>query len=90
MSNFPQDADGVIEAGVAQLPEPQSAPPEGLAPAEEQPPLSKEELQARQDAISTRRRPAGPSLEGGPLSEVQEQPSDVPETDVMPADGETA
>jgi hypothetical protein len=88
------NADGVIEAGVASLPEPQCAPPEGLAPAEafQQPALSEEELRERQDAMGTRRRPAGPSLEGGPLSAlsaIEEHPSDVPETDVTPTEGET-
>lgn len=92
MPNVPQDnADGAIEAEVARLPEPQGAPPEGLATAEavQQPALSDEELQQRQDAMGTRRRPAGPPLEGGPLSETAEQPSDVPETDVTPAEDET-
>lgn len=92
MPNVPQDnADGVIEAKVARLPEPQCAPPEGIATAEaaQQPALSEEELRERQDAMGTRRRPAGPLLEGGPLSETAEQPSDVPETDVTPAEGET-
>jgi len=90
--NVPQDnADGVIEAEVAKLPEPRRAPPEGLAPAEavQQPALSEEELRERQDAMGTRRRPAGPPLEGGPLSETEQQPSDVPETDVTPAEDET-
>ncbi len=95
MPNVPQDdADGVIEAGVATLPEPQRAPPEGLAQAEalQQPALSEEELRKRQEALSTRRRPAGPSLEGGPLSAlsaIEEHPSDVPETDVTPAEDKT-
>lgn len=95
MPNVPQDnADGMIEAAVARLPEPQYAPPEGLALAEaiQQPALSEEELRERQEAMSTRRRPAGPSLEGGPLSAlsaIDEHPSDVPETDVTPAEGET-
>lgn len=88
------NADGVIEAGVASLPEPQCAPPEGLAQAAalEQPALSEEELRERQDAMGTRRRPAGPSLEGGPLSALsatEEHPSDVPETDVTPAEDQT-
>jgi hypothetical protein len=90
--NVPQDnADGAIEAEVAKLPEPRRAPPEGLAIAEalQQPALSEEELRERQDAMGTRRRPAGPPLEGGPLSETAEQPSDVPETDVTPAEDET-
>ena len=84
-------ADGAIEAEVASLPEPQFAPPEGLAVAEDiqQAALSEEELQERQDAIGTRRRPAGPPLEGGPLSDAEEHPSDVAETDVMPAEAET-
>jgi len=91
----PEDtADGAIEAEVARLPEPQCAPPEALAQAEaaQQPALSEEELQERQDAMGTRRRPAGPPLEGGPvspLSDIEQHPSDVPETDVTPADGET-
>ena len=93
MSNVPQDnADGVIEADVARLPEPQSAPPEGLASAEalQQPALSEDELRERQDAIGTRRRPAGPPLEGGALANaIDEHPSDVPETDVTPAEEET-
>lgn len=92
MANVPQDnADGVIEAGVARLPEPQCAQPEGLAALEanQQPALSEEELRERQDAMSTRRKPAGPHLEGGPLSAIEEHPSDVPETDVTQAEGET-
>lgn len=95
MPNVPQDnADGAIEAGVARLPEPQRAPPEGLAQAEalQQPALSEEELRERQEAMGMRRRPAGPPLEGGPLSAlsaIEEHPSDVPETDVTPAEGET-
>ena len=91
MPNVPQDnADGAIEAEEARLPEPQRAPPEGLATPEsaQQPALSEEELRQRQDAMGTRRRPAGPPLEGGPLSETAEQPSDVPETDVTPAEAE--
>jgi len=90
--NVLQDSDGAIEAGVARLPEPQRAPPEGLAPAEavQQPALSEEELRERQAAMGTHRRPAGPSLEGGPLSAtIEDHPSDVPETDVTPAEGET-
>lgn len=92
MPNVPQDnADGVIEAEVARLPEPRRAPPEGLAIAEDvqQPALSEEELRERQDAMGRRRRPAGPPLEGGPLSITEEQPSDVPETDVTPPEDET-
>ena len=95
MPNVLQDnADGVIEAEVARLPEPHRAPREGLAQAEafQQPALSEEELRERQAAMGTRRRPAGPSLEGGPLSAlsaIEEHPSDVPETDVTPAEGET-
>lgn len=92
MPNVLQDnADGVIEAEVASLPEPQCAPPEGLAAAEEvqQPTLSEEELRERQDAMGTRRRPAGPPLEGGPLSEAPENPSDAPETDVTPTENDT-
>ena len=92
MPNVLEDnADGVIEAEVASLPEPQCAPPEALAQAEtvQQPALSEEELRERQDAMGTRRRPAGPPLEGGPLSAIEEHPSDVPETDVTPAEGET-
>jgi hypothetical protein len=85
------NADGAIETEVARLPEPQRAPPEGLGLAEDiqQPALSEEELRERQDAMGTRRRPAGPPLEGGPLSFIEEHPSDVPETDVTPAEGET-
>jgi hypothetical protein len=83
-------ADGAIEAEVASLPEPQFAPPKGLAAEDiQQAALSEEELQARQDAMGTRRRPAGPPLEGGPLSDAEEHPSDVAETDVMPAEAET-
>jgi len=95
VSNVLEDnADGVIEAEVATLPEPQCAPPEGLRAAEaiQQPTLSEEELRERQAAMGTRRRPAGPPLEGGPLSglsAIEEHPSDVPETDVSPAEGET-
>lgn len=92
MPNVPQDnADGAIEAEVARLPEPQCAPPEDLALAEavQQPALSEEELRERQVAMGTRRKPAGPPLEGGPLSASEEHPSDVPETDVTPAEGET-
>ena len=92
MPNVLEDnADGVIEAEVANLPEPQRAPPEALAVDEavQQPALSDEELRERQDAMGTRRRPAGPPLEGGPLSEIPQQPSDVPETDVTPSEGET-
>ena len=95
MPNVPKDnADGAIEAEVATLPEPQFAPPEGLARAEaiQQPALSEEELRERQDAMGTRRRPAGPPLEGGPhraLSAIEEQPSDVPESDVTPAETDT-
>lgn len=94
MPNALQDnADGVIEAEEASLPEPQCAPPEGLTALKDfqQPALSEEELRERQNAMSTRRRPAGPPLEGGPLtaSITAEQPSDVPETDVTPAEGET-
>ena len=87
MSNVLEDnADGVIEAEVATLPEPQCAPSEGLRAAEaiQQPALSEEELRERQIAMGTRRRPAGPPLEGGQrgaLSAIQEHPSDVPETD---------
>jgi hypothetical protein len=84
-------SDGTIEAEVASLPEPQFAPPEGLEAAEDiqEPALSEEELQERQDAMGTRRRPAGPPLEGGPLSDAKEHASDVAETDVMPAEAET-
>ena len=94
MSNVLEDnADGVIEAAEARLPEPQCAPPEGLAVAEDlqQPALSEEELRERQEAMGTRRKPAGPPLEGGlsALSDTEEHPSDVPETDVTPAEGET-
>ena len=92
MSNVLHDnSDGVIEAEVATLPEPQCAPPEELARGEavQQPALSEEELQKRQDAIGTRRRPAGPPLEGASRSAIDEHPSDVPETGVTPADTET-
>ena len=92
MPNVLEDnADGVIEAEVASLPEPQCAPPEGLGLAEDvqQPALSEEELRERQDAMGTSRRPAGPPLEGGPLSITEEHPSDVPETDVTPAEADT-
>ena len=68
MSNVLEDnADGVIETKVARLPEPQCAPPEARAAAEadQQPALSEEELRERQIAMGTRRRPAGPPLEGG-------------------------
>jgi hypothetical protein len=92
VSNVLHDnSDGVIEAEVATLPEPQCATPEELARAatDEQPALSEEELQKRQDAMGTRRKPAGPPLEGASRSAINEQPSDVPETDVTPADTET-
>lgn len=92
MPNVPQDnADGAIETEVAKLPEPRRAPPEGLGLAEDiqQPALSEEELRERQDAMGTRRKPAGPPLEGGPLSIIEEHPSDVPETDVTPVEDET-
>ena len=98
MPNVPKDnADCAIEAGVARLPEPRRAPPEGLALAEavQQPALSEEELRERQDAMGKRRKPAGPPLEGGPslegapLSATEEHPSHVPATDVTPAEGET-
>ena len=92
MSNVLEDnADGAIEAEAATLPEPQCAPPEELTRGEavQQPALSEEELERRQDAIGTRRRPAGPPLEGGSRSAIDEQPSDVAETDVTPADTET-
>ena len=95
MPNALQDnADGVIEAEEARLPEPQCAPPEELTALEDfqQPALSEEELRERQDAMGTRRRPAGPPLEGGeggPFSDAMENPSDVPETDVTPVEGET-
>lgn len=93
MPNVPQDnANGAIEAEVAKLPEPRRAPPEGLALAEDvqQPALSEEELRERQAAMGTHRRPAGPPLEGGALANaIDEHPSDVPETDVTPAEGET-
>ena len=92
MSNVLHDnSDGVIEAEVATLPEPQRASPEELARSEavQQPALSEEELQRRQDAMGTRRRPAGPPLEGASRSAIDEHPSDVPETDVTPADTET-
>ena len=92
MSNVLHDnSDGVIEAEAARLPEPQRASPEELARAEadDQPALSEEELQRRQDAMGTRRRPAGPPLEGSSRSAIDEHPSDVPETDVTPADTET-
>ena len=85
------NADGAIEAEEATLPEPQYATPEGLASLEDlqQPALSDEELRERQDAMGTRRRPGGPPLQGGPLADIDERPSDVPETDVMPSDVET-
>ncbi|HKO44912.1 MAG TPA: hypothetical protein VJU84_16665 [Pyrinomonadaceae bacterium] len=92
MSNVLHDnSDGVIEAEVATLPEPQRAPPESpsLSEAIQQPALSEEELQKRQDAIGERRRPAGPPLESASRSAVDDNPSDVPETDVTPADTET-
>ena len=92
MPNVLEDTDGAIEAEVARLPEPQCAPPDGLAQAEavQQPTLSDEELRERQAAIGTHRRPAGPPLEGGALaSAIEEHPSEVPETDVTPAEGET-
>lgn len=92
MSNVLHDnSDGVIEAEVATLPEPQRATPDESARAEadEQPTLSEEELQRRQDAMGTRRRPAGPPLEGASRSATDEPPSDVPETEVTPADTET-
>lgn len=92
MSNVLEDnADGVIEAEEARLPEPQRAPPQSRTTAEEvqQPALSEEELRKRQEAMGTRRKPAGPPLEGGTRSANLEHPSDVPETDVTPAKGET-
>ena len=92
MSNVLHDnSDGVIEAEVATLPEPQRAPPESPSRSEaiQQPALSEEELQKRQDAIGERRRPAGQPLEGASRSAVDDNPSDVPETDVTPADTET-
>lgn len=92
MSDVLEDnADGVIEAEVARLPEPQRAPPDARTAAEEvqQPALSEEELRERQIAMGTRRRPAGPPLEGGSRSLVDERPSDVPETDVTSAEEET-
>jgi len=92
VSNALEDnADGVIETQVARLPEPQCAPPETRAAAEadQQPALSEEELRERQTAMGTRRRPAGPPLEGGSRSATDDRPSEVPETDVTTADGET-
>jgi hypothetical protein len=85
MPNDSQDE----ETGVARLPAPTRAPEDNLAQAEfDQPPaLSDEDLKARQDAMGTRRKPAGPRLGEGPATGAQplEQVEDVPETEVTEA-----
>ena len=92
MPDVPQDdADGKIETEVARLPEPQRAPARRGVQADaldDEPALSEEELRERQAALGVRRKPAGPPRRA-PLTAADDQPSDVPETEVTPADGES-
>jgi hypothetical protein len=87
MPNDQQDnTGGTIETEVGRLPEATRAP-EGFALAEamQQPTLSDEELQQRQAAIGTRRKPDGPPRDEGLLDDANTQPSDVPETETTPS-----
>lgn len=85
MPNDPQD-EGIIETSVGQLPA-ATLPPQGPAALDDAaltPALSDEELRERQDAMGTRRKPAGPPLGPGPAgAEALDQGADVPETDVI-------
>jgi hypothetical protein len=88
MPNDPQD-EGIIETSQGELPEP-TRPPEGpvaLDDAPQTPALSDEELRERQEAMGTRRKPAGPPLGPGPAGDLEalDQGADVPETDVIDA-----
>ena len=90
MPNQPQNNnEGTVETGVATLPAATRAPENVLAEAEamQQPALSDEDLRKRQEALGTRRKPAGPLLEDGPGGAVVaaaalDQGAGVPETDV--------
>lgn len=79
------DAPGT-ETGTGRLPEPTRAS-ERTAERLQQPALSDEDIERRQNALGTHRKPAGPPLgEGiGGGAAAREQVEDVPETDVVPA-----
>lgn len=84
------NADGTVETGVAKLPAPTRAPEGSLAQADAlQPPaLSDEDLKKRQDALGTRRKPAGPTLTEGPgggAANALDAGAGVPETGVSQA-----
>lgn len=89
MPNDEQDNDGGnVESGVARLPQPTRAPDDLSRAVEIQPPaLSDEALKARQDALGTRRKPAGPPLGEGPAADSNARAliEDVPETEVTAA-----
>ncbi|HKR63271.1 MAG TPA: hypothetical protein VJZ00_06025 [Thermoanaerobaculia bacterium] len=87
-----QNDDNAVETGEARLPEPTRAPARARAALEDemaqQPALSDDELQRRQDALGTKRKPAGPQLDRGPApgaAAMVERTEDVPETDVSEA-----
>lgn len=89
MPNDPQEnAEGTIETTVGSLPAPTRAPENARAAADalQQPALSEEDLRKRQEALGTRRKPAGPPLDADGRrsagADALDQPADVPETDV--------
>jgi hypothetical protein len=76
------------ETGVGHLPAPTPAPDDGIVSiASDDAALSDEELKRRQDALGTKRKPAGPQLGQGPDAGVFgiDQPEDVPPTEVTEA-----
>ena len=86
--NDPTDESEPIETGVARLPAATPAPPVAILIDEmTTPALSEEELEERQRLLGTRRKPAGPPLEGpeGSMAEALDIPVDVPPTDVSAA-----
>lgn len=79
------DPDGTMQTGTAKLPPAKRpSPGEAAAMSDETPELSDEELDARQRRLGTKRKPAGPPLEGPQgAAVVDDTPADVPPTDVV-------
>ena len=81
--------DGVIQSQEASLPAPTRAPSgDEMAAMADTPGPSDEELDERQRRMGTRRKPAGPTGDGGGIGAMAgeiDTPSDVPETDVQQA-----
>jgi hypothetical protein len=93
MPNPPQDdSHGTIDTEECRLPEPTPAPDDSRARSITEDTgrtLSEEELDRRQAAIGTVRKPSGPpERRNSRAAEADTPPSDVPPTEATPADGD--